>query len=135
MKVFISQKMRGKSHEEILEDRELIKHKFKQSKLNKEEIEFIESYLPELEHKNPIEALSKSLSLLADADVALVPLESFYEVNSLSNCRNVRKHIKNNIKGCELETIIALAYGKEVIAYNLETIREEFCGVDYLKEM
>lgn len=124
MKVFISQKMRGKSHEEILEDRELIKHMFKQSELNKkeEEIEFIESYLPELEHKNPIEALSKSLSLLADADVVLVPLESFHEIRSLNNCGDAKEYIENNIKGCELETIIAFAYGKEVIAYNFEVV-------------
>lgn len=105
MKVFISQKMRDKTPEQIKDERIKIKVRFIKWVEGKE-CEFIKSYLPELKFKDPITSLSQSLALLAVADVVLIPFESiFFDMNK-------------NPKGCEFEYAISKAYGKRVVGYN-----------------
>lgn len=104
MKVFISQKMRDKTPEEIKAEHEKIQAGFIKH-IEGKECEFIKSYLPELKFKDPITSLSQSLALLADADVVLIPFEStLIDMN-------------NNPKGCEFEYAISKAYGKKIIVY------------------
>ena len=71
MKVFISQPMRGKIDEEILNERNQVIEKIKSQY---EDVEIIDSYF---EDYNPedgnvaLKYLSKSIELLADADLAV----------------------------------------------------------------
>lgn len=105
MKVFISQKMRDKTPEQIKAERTKIQAKFIKW-VDGKECEFIKSYLPELKFKDPITSLSQSLALLAAADVVLIPFETiFFDMNK-------------NPKGCEFEYAISKAYGKRVIGYD-----------------
>lgn len=69
MKVFISQPMRGKSDEEIVEERDWA-YQHILNKHGKDSTMIIESYDPAMQFTSPVEALSKSLAMLADADVA-----------------------------------------------------------------
>ena len=65
MKVFISQPMRGKTYSHLIAERALIKEKVKADFGN--DIEFIDTLFLDGEEV-PLKSLSKSLSLLADAD-------------------------------------------------------------------
>lgn len=102
MKVFISQPMKGKSDEEILSERERIKDAAR-SRLEKEgnsDIEFIDSYFEDYNPDNgcvPLKYLSKSLELLADADVAI--FGKGWE----------------RARGCVIEHICAERYGIRII--------------------
>lgn len=104
MKVFISQKMRDKTPEEIKAEREKIQAGFIKC-IEGKECEFIKSYLPELKFKDPITSLSQSLALLAEADVVLIPFES------------TLVDMNKDPKGCEFEYAISKAYGKKIITY------------------
>lgn len=70
-KVFISQSMISLNREAIILKREKIKSDFLKTTI--EEVKFIESYLPELEFKHPIDSLGKSLILLSEAHILLAP--------------------------------------------------------------
>lgn len=142
MKVFISQKMRGKTSEQILTERFKIEEECLRSGIlgvyvGPPELEtathFIRSYKPELAFKDPITSLSQSLAMLAEADIVLVPKLAYVEVEILQlagseefireggsseqgfNVEYIRKHIG----GCELELLVALAYGKKVYYYDV----------------
>lgn len=68
MKVFLSQPMRGKTHEEILSNiREV--QEFLTKYLDSTNIEIIESYSPK--NKEPLVALGDSIKMLANADLAV----------------------------------------------------------------
>ena len=97
MKLFISQPMKDKSAEEILEERERIIIHCKE--MYGDDLEVIKSYFEqEPESKNPaLYNLGKSLILLADADVA-------YFAKGWENAR-----------GCKIENICAIEYGIEVV--------------------
>lgn len=70
MKVFLSQPMRGKTHEEILSNiREV--QEFLTKYLDSTNIEIIESYFPKNENKEPLVALGDSIKMLANADLAV----------------------------------------------------------------
>lgn len=119
MKVFISQKMRDKTPEEIKAERSKIQGRFIMSREGKE-CEFIKSYLPELKFKDPITSLSQSLALLADADVVLIPIASTM-VNDDVPPRTL-VHSANPLKGCEFEYLIAKSYGKKVVIYDTQYV-------------
>ena len=97
-KLFISQPMNGKTNEEILAVREKA---IASAKRNiGEDVEVIDSYFDDYNPENgcvPLKYLSKSLELLADADVAYFA----------KGCEEAR--------GCRIENQCAIAYGIEVI--------------------
>ena len=70
MKVFLSQPMRGKTHEEILSSiREV--QEFLTKYLESTNIEIIESYSPRNKDKEPLVALGDSIKDLAKADLVV----------------------------------------------------------------
>ena len=70
MKVFLSQPMRGKTHEEILSSiREV--QEFLTKYLDSTNIEIIESYSPRNKDKEPLVALGDSIKDLVKADLAV----------------------------------------------------------------
>lgn len=70
MKIFLSQPMRGKTHEEILSNiREV--QEFLTKYLDSTNIEIIESYSPRNKDKEPLVALGDSIKMLAQADLAV----------------------------------------------------------------
>lgn len=98
MKVFISQPMRGRSSEEIKEERTRILATL--SLMYKDsEIEEIQSYFEEdVESKNPpVAMLGKSIELMAEAD--LVVLAPDWCV----------------ARGCVIEEKVAYDYGLEIV--------------------
>ncbi len=89
MKIMISQPMRGKSNEQIREERaELI------LKLEAEGHEVIDTVLDISENKSPLFYLSKSIELLDKAD-AVVFMPGWQQA-----------------RGCRIEEICAKGYGK-----------------------
>lgn len=89
MKIMISQPMRGKSNEQIREERaELI------LKLEAEGHEVIDTVLDISENKSPLFYLSKSIELLDKAD-AVVFMPGWQET-----------------RGCRIEEMCAKEYGK-----------------------
>lgn len=93
IKLFISQPMNGFSEEEILTERKNIIEKVK---IQYQDVEVIESYFDDYNPSKgcvPLKYLSKSLELLADADLA-------YFAKGWKNTR-----------GCKLEHDCAIAYG------------------------
>ena len=70
MKIFLSQPMRGKTHEEILSSiREV--QEFLTKYLDSTNIEIIESYSPRNKDKEPLVALGDSIKDLAKADLVV----------------------------------------------------------------
>ena len=97
-KLFISQHMNGKTNEEILEVREKAIDSAKKNL--GDDVEVIDSYFEDYNPENgcvPLKYLSKSLELLADADIA-------YFAKGWEDAR-----------GCRIENQCAIAYGIEVI--------------------
>lgn len=97
-KLFISQPMNGKTNEEILAVREKAIDSAKKNL--GDDVEVIDSYFEDYNPENgcvPLKYLSKSLELLADADIA-------YFAKGWEEAR-----------GCRIENQCAIAYGIEVI--------------------
>lgn len=97
-KLFISQPMNGKTNEEILAVREKAIDSAKKNL--GDDVEVIDSYFKDYNPENgcvPLKYLSKSLELLADADIA-------YFAKGWEDAR-----------GCRIENQCAIAYGIEVI--------------------
>ena len=97
-RVFISQPMNGKSEEDILKCREKAIESVKQQ--FDEDVSIIDSYFEDFNPKEgsiPLKYLSKSLELLADADVAYFAKGWEYA------------------RGCCIEHICAVQYGIDVI--------------------
>ena len=67
MRIFISQPTRGKTYEQILEERKAIEIKITSDFGNN--VEFINSLFSG--ESNPLRSLSRALSILADADAAI----------------------------------------------------------------
>lgn len=104
MKLFISQPMRGRSDEEILEERERIKKNFPDDEIIDS---FFEDYEPTTGNM-ALKYLAKSIELLADADTAVF-------------CEGFEK-----ARGCMIEYQCAVAYGIEIrYAESLEDDNDE----------
>lgn len=98
IKVFISQPMKDKSDEDILNERKTSIDVVKS--LYNDEVEIIDSYFADYNPNNgciPLKYLSKSLELLADADVAYFAKEW------------------ERARGCKIEHDAAVAYGISTI--------------------
>lgn len=96
-RIFISQPMKDKTDEEILEERKSCIQALKQ--MTNDEIEIIDSFFqnePDVKTK-PLYFLSKSLELLSDADIAVF----------IGDWQNYR--------GCKIEYTCAKEYGIEII--------------------
>lgn len=91
MKIMISQPMRGKTNEQIREEREELVRR-----LQEEGHEVIDTVLDISENKSPIYNLSKSIELLDKAD-GVVFMKGWQEA-----------------RGCRIEYTIAVEYGKFV---------------------
>ena len=89
MKIMISQPMRGKTNEQIREERKALVEK-----LESQGHEVIDTVLDISENKSPIYYLSKSIELLDKAD-GVVFMKGWQEA-----------------RGCRIEHIIAYEYGK-----------------------
>lgn len=100
MKIFISQPMKDKTNEEILNERNQLIENAK--KRYGENIEIIDSFFKDAPHNaKPLWFLGKSLELLSTADVA-------YFAKDWENAR-----------GCRIENTCALEYGIEIVeCYN-----------------
>lgn len=99
MKVFISQPMNGKTDEEILKERNQAIEKIKKQY---EDVEIIESYFEDYnpsDGNTPLKYLSKSIELLADADVALF-LDGW-----------------NKARGCRIEHECCIQYGIKFVEF------------------
>ena len=99
MKVFISQPMRGKTSEEILNERNRAIDTLKKRNCD---LEIIDSYFKDYNPENgciPLKYLAKSIELLADADVLLC----------IGDWENAR--------GCRIEHECAIQYGIKVIYF------------------
>lgn len=90
MKVFISQPMKGRTDEEIVEERD--KAYAKIHEIHGEDAEIIESYIP-TEKLSPVEMLGRSIQMLAEADAV-------YFLEGWSQAR-----------GCTIECMVCEAYG------------------------
>lgn len=100
-KIFISQKMNGKSEDEIKETRRAaeqhILNMFKKVGDEGEEIQFIDSYFEDYDPQDgckPLKYLAKSLELLADADFVYFADDGY-----------------KTARGCYIEYYCATAYG------------------------
>ena len=95
MKIMISQPMRGKTTEQIKQEREeLVKE------LEGQGHEVIDTVLDISENKSPIYYLAKSIELLAQAD-AIFFMKGWKDA-----------------RGCRIEHKVAVAYGKQVYYEN-----------------
>lgn len=94
MKAFISQPMRGKTNEEIKEERQAVIERLEQ--MGYEVIDSIFDY----DDKNPIYYLGKSIEAMSDADL-VVFMKGF-----------------NETRGCQVEYCTAMAYEKEIFILN-----------------
>lgn len=101
-KIFISQNMSSATEENILKIRTKIKEGFINVFGN--HFEFIESYKPELKLKHPLEALGHSLTMMAKADIVLIPYNYNdyngtsieYKVANIYEIRTIKYLIKEN---------------------------------------
>lgn len=117
-KIFISQPMNGKSEEDILAARADI---IKAAKTLDDEVEVIDSYFKDYDPKNgciPLKYLSKSLELLADADVLI--LGKGWE----------------SARGCRIEFNAAVSYGISVYEINRcgELTKADSCSIVKIKD-
>lgn len=99
MKVFISQHMRGKTGEEILNERNRAIDVLKDYNCD---LEIIDSYFEDYDPKKgciPLKYLAKSIELLADADILLC----------IGDWKNAR--------GCRIEHECARQYGIKIIYF------------------
>ena len=98
MKVFISQPMKDKTDAEILKEREFAITKIKE-KYCSDDVEIIDSFFTDdyVSKNRPLYYLGKSLTLLAEADVA-------YFVKGWDYAR-----------GCKIEHTCAIEYGVDCI--------------------
>ena len=100
MKVFISQPMNGKTEEEILNKRNKAIKFLKDNNCN---IEILDSYFEDYNPQTgsiPLKYLSKSIEILADADILLCIGEW------------------ENARGCRIEHECAKQYGIKIIYWN-----------------
>lgn len=127
MKVFISQRFRDKTKEEIESTREKIKDAYIRHIAETTDIssiygtEWIESWHPENYDKNSIYLLGDSIKELSKADLVLLPKSALMNVDEFVHHadNSTVKHSINisNLKGCELELLISFTYGKKYLFY------------------
>lgn len=70
MKLFISQPMKGRSREEIAEERKQL-IAYSRNKLCEHDLEVIDSVFIHTEPRNPLYYLGEAISVMADADVVV----------------------------------------------------------------
>lgn len=95
IKLFISQPMRGKTDEEILQEREKAIERAKI--ILEDDVEVLETFFTDFDGKKPLNYLAESLHYLANADVA-------YFIGNW-----------NEYRGCRIENLCAKEYGISVI--------------------
>lgn len=101
MKVFISQKFRDLTEEEVLRNRniliDLVKSEY-------DDVEIIESYHPDFD-KNSISQLGRSLIEMSEADLVLLSEISINNIVDFTNYMSMK-----SLKGSEVEAIICHTY-------------------------
>ena len=117
MKIFISQKMKEKTPKQISIERDSIINNAKKNL--GEDVEVVASYDPSLAFKTPIHSLSKSLEMLDKADAVLIPMISF---ENMENFEIKNKNDRSFVRGCEIELLVSLSYGKKIYVYDEEKI-------------
>lgn len=94
LKIFISQPMRGKTTDDIVQERNKIVARWEGKP-----VEFIDSYFSAGASKNPTDSLGKSISLMSEAD--LVVFAPGWE----------------DARGCRIEHEVAKEYGIQITYY------------------
>lgn len=97
-KIFISQPMKDRTTEEIMQERNRIATRWKNevAKWESKSVEIINSYFGEGASKNPTDSLGKSISLMSEAD--LVVFAPGWE----------------SARGCRIEHEVAKEYGLQI---------------------
>lgn len=100
-KIFISQPMKGRTDEEIMQERNKIMIKMTEviTRFGGRPVEFIDSFFGEGASKSPIDSIGKSISLMGEAD--LVVFAPGWE----------------DARGCRIEHQVARDYGIQVSYY------------------
>lgn len=148
MNVFISQRMRNRAYGEIWHEFQELKGWWVSFLMRTDEkvletMDVLESFFPKLKDQDPITSLSQSLKLMAKADVVLVPfdaVDTIKDINGLeikkegtvrfTNSIFSPQFIRQSVKGCELELLVALSYGKKVYVYFEKEGRFHFTRID-----
>lgn len=97
-KIFISQPMKDRTDEEIMQERNKIMTRMTEliTKFKKQPVEFIDSYFGDGASKSPVDSIGKSISLMGEAD--LVVFARGWE----------------DARGCKIEHQVAKEYGIQV---------------------
>ena len=100
-KIFISQPMKDRTDEEIMQERNKIIIKMTEviTRFGGRPVEFIDSFFCEGASKNPIDSIGKSISLIGEAD--LVVFAPGWE----------------DARGCRIEHAVAKEYGIQISYY------------------
>ena len=93
MKVFISQGMKGKTTEQIKTERQNIIKRLKHI----ENIEVIDSFIPDGDKKDPVYCLGVAIQKLSEADMVVFTRDWY------------------RFRGCKIEMTIAVEYEKMVL--------------------
>ena len=94
MKVFISQGMKGKNAEQIKAERQnIIKYLNKQI----DNVEIIDSFIPDGDKKDPVYCLGTSIQKLSEADIVVFAKDWY------------------RFRGCKIEMTTAIEYEKRVL--------------------
>lgn len=113
MKIFISQKFRDLSEEEVLRRRKMIINLIK-SEFKVTELEIIENWHPNFD-KNSISQLGSSIIEMSEADLVLVSDISFKNIQNFK-CMGE----PSSLKGSEFEVLICKSYEIPYKVYVLE---------------
>lgn len=98
MKIFISQPMRYKTNEEILDERNAVINLFRLIAPSSQEVEIINSFFEDAPFDaGPLWHIGESIKRMADADVVYF-------------CKDWYKY-----RGCAIEHECAVRYGKKII--------------------
>lgn len=93
MRVFISQGMKGKTSEQIMLERQnIIKRLNKQI----ENVEIIDSFIPDGDKKDPVYCLGTSIQKLSEADIVVFTRDWY------------------RFRGCKIEMSVAIEYEKTI---------------------
>lgn len=113
-KLYISCPMRGRTPENIKKNLEQL-HKIAEILVG-EELEVIDTYLPESDYKDkPIKCLGECIKRMQDADFFIAPFDTY------------------RARGCCIEESVAMSYGINILSMNIDTISPDLISI-YLEE-
>ena len=128
VKIFISQKMRDLTEEEILRRRNMIIDLIKKDYVN-DNVEIIESWHPDFD-KNSIAQLGQSIIEMSEANIILLSEKSIDNIVDFMGDAQVE-----HIKGSEIEAFVCLSYKIPYRVYILDMdLDGKVTGVRWLEK-